>query len=903
MSDIDDIRFALSYVDPQERDMWVKMGAALKDELGNDGFDVWDQWSQQSSNYQPRDTKDVWKSLKPGNVRIGSLFYEARQSGYKPNKPYTPPSAEELAKREREAQKRQQDEAVATQKAQEKAQRTANTIWRNNGQASPQHPYLVSKGITDPYIVAQLKQSQYKGSNNLLVPVMQDKEIVSMQFIDENGSKRFLSGGKAQGSYTFIGDTKRITEGVVLAEGVATAASIYQATGMPVVVAFNAGNLPAVAQKMVQTLPAATPVVIAADNDASQTGITKAREAAEIFGDRARVTMPVFTDEQQARYQQSHGPDALPSDFNDLHALAGIDAVRQVLQPEMAVQPEPEAEWPKPERSDWDDFPPVIRNGNMGDLKNEPEYVAAKGGDVVAAGQLVNKLINEETIGQIKQMIGDHQPYIVPVRAIESAGHNKIPLAMANAFGQELDLPIDHSIQQASKVSRTGSDINHRWAFQPTFTGEVEPGREYILMDDTLSIGSTIANLKGYIENRGGKVLGAAVMTAHEGALNIVIKPDMINAINRKHGDGMDKFWKEEFGYGIDKLTQGEAGHIRKAPNVDNIRDRITQARDEARFRVVATELPKGQSVQKEQPEINPMSEATNKVASVLSEPPPTQPTLSPAAEEAVFLRRQETNMANETTNSIELDDQRQQTIPVTEPKQPEPADSAPFANTTGTTKPSVEEPPPELKHPDHAKNSKPRPEQVPPADVPGHDKPTKPITDLQYKAPPEHLASRYIVANGQYLSANNGTTVLFEDQGKKISTAKTDSQTVNDMLEVAKAKGWDSIKLSGTKEFKAMMYVAAESQGIRTRGYAPTATDLALVERIRSENSLNSIEPAMPRPEQKRTPEVDTATLAMSPTSPANNAPAALAGERIVAHGAAPYQHDSKNQDSYYLT
>ncbi|MFD1246111.1 hypothetical protein [Paralysiella testudinis] len=92
-------------------------------------------------------------------------------------------------------------------------------------------------------------------------------------------------------------------------------------------------------------------------------------------------------------------------------------------------------------------------------------------------------------------------------------------------------------------------------------------------MGDTLSVGSTITTLKGHIENRGGKVIGAAVMTAHEGALNIVIKPSMMDAIQQKYGDRMDDYWKEEFGYGINKFTQGEAGRIRKAPDVEHIRD------------------------------------------------------------------------------------------------------------------------------------------------------------------------------------------------------------------------------------------------------------------------------------------------------------------------------------------
>jgi hypothetical protein len=70
-------------------------------------------------------------------------------------------------------------------------------------------------------------------------------------------------------------------------------------------------------------------------------------------------------------------------------------------------------------------------------------------------------------------------------------------------------------------------------------------------------------------------------MTAHEAALDLAVKPKMLADINEKHGPAMDEFWKENFGYGIDRLTQGEAGHLRAAPSVNAIRDRIAAARHE----------------------------------------------------------------------------------------------------------------------------------------------------------------------------------------------------------------------------------------------------------------------------------------------------------------------------------
>lgn len=1093
MSDIDEIHSAINHVDPHEREMWLKIGAALKDELGDDGFAIWDRWSQQSESYQPRAARDVWKSLKPGFVRINSLFHEARQNGYAPSKPYVPPGPAEQARRAAETAQRRVEEQRNTEAVQAKAKQTAQRLWGRNGAAHANHPYLLAKGITAADIISQIKQSHYQGQHNLLIPVRQNNEIVSMQFIGPDGGKRFLAGGALRGSHTFVGDPGQMANGVVLAEGFATAASIYQATGLPVVVTFNAGNLPIVAEKLAQTLPADIAVTIAADNDVSGTGIQKAQEAAAFLGERARVVMPQFSAEQIERYQAEYGRvDAdgkirLPSDFNDLQQLAGAAAVQAQMMPVMTQvnepqpsfaqqlaalrlpediaihtetlaggreiarvtlagyddevmvdkldtgtvqaeggylahfqgrqlmlshlpslmtemtarlrsaqaweveppQPEADAEaaWPKSERSAWSDFPPVLRNGDLGALKAEPEYQAAKSGDPQAALILVSRLISHEAVGQVRDLIGQRAPIIVPVIAVETAGNNQIPLAMANAFGQELGLPVEYGIQQANKVSRTGAGIDHRLAFQPSFTGDVEPGREYLIMDDTLSVGSTIAALKGHIENRGGKVIGAAVMTAHEGALNIVIKPSMMDAIQHKHGDRMDDYWKEEFGYGIDKLTQGEAGHLRKAPDVEHIRDRIAAARDQAQSRMDGGQLHKEIPVRANPPEINPQ-EAAHQAASVFPEPPsvpqPTTDSPQQAADLAALLHPEPANMSateiTATANSIEYDDTRHPDLPfqaapetVSEPPvEPTAASVTPAPETavryheslfrhfelddagsrnayatavdaqaaadergmdryigqtldgervafhksaeawetpvaepvTAQTASAADRTADTAAGTDYAE----RPDTLSPP-----PERTAPVTDLKYKAPPDGIAHRYICANGQYLAAENGTTVMFTDSGKKISTAKTDAQTVKDMLEVAKAKGWDSIKLSGSPEFKSMMYVAAESQGIRTRGYTPTPADLALVEKLRAEQSLNSIEAAMPQPVHTTAPTAapvqpaTAAAQAAKPTAEATataqtDAPVAVAGERIIAHGAAPYQNQPDKQMSYFV-
>ena len=274
------------------------------------------------------------------------------------------------------------------------------------------------------------------------------------------------------------------------------------------------------------------------------------------------------------------------------------------------------------ERAPWGDFPSVIRNGDLGTLQQEPEYQAAKNGDSAAALALVNRLLTNETVSQIKAIIGDRRPLLVPVLAVENAGNNKIPLAMAEVLAERLGLETEVGILQREKIGRTNSGADHRLAFNPTFTGTVKPGQEYLILDDTLTMGGTIASLRGFIENRGGKVIAASVMTAHPGAVDISVNPGILQAIEQKHGSAMDDFWKESFGYGIECLTRGEAGHLRKAPSVDAIRTRISAARNAGGFSLDAGATAAEQREQQREQQRTVVQELRREAAPAASQSP-----------------------------------------------------------------------------------------------------------------------------------------------------------------------------------------------------------------------------------------------------------------------------------------
>lgn len=133
----------------------------------------------------------------------------------------------------------------------------------------------------------------------LLVPLFYDGELVNIERIYPDGAKKALFGGRAKGVAGLVGKLAG-AERVLIAEGWATAAALYEAMSVPVVVARNADNLEAVARRLRQRLPDNVTITIAADDDRftdGNPGATKARLAALAIG--AKVLIPDFCDKCQ----------------------------------------------------------------------------------------------------------------------------------------------------------------------------------------------------------------------------------------------------------------------------------------------------------------------------------------------------------------------------------------------------------------------------------------------------------------------------------------------------------------------------------------------------------------------------------------------------------------------------
>ena len=197
----------------------------------------------------------------------------------------------------------------------QKASENALKIWETASLSAESHPYLKRKGIKSYGL-------RVDNENNLLIPLMDiDQKIHSLQKISANPKtkKYFLPGGIVSGHFYLIPGKADL----YLVEGYATGASIHDATGATVYVAFSAGNLISVATTLRKYMPEAK-IIIAADNDCltdGNPGLTKAREAAQISG--SYLVWPEFKNTTE---------DKKLTDFNDMHSLYGCDVLKLKLQ-------------------------------------------------------------------------------------------------------------------------------------------------------------------------------------------------------------------------------------------------------------------------------------------------------------------------------------------------------------------------------------------------------------------------------------------------------------------------------------------------------------------------------------------------------------------------------------------
>lgn len=229
----------------------------------------------------------------------------------------------------------------------------------------------------------------------------------------------------------------------------------------------------------------------------------------------------------------------------------------------------------KPHRTAWNlDFPPVLIHAEESLVKHHPAYLAAKMGDTDSAAVLTNDVLNTAVVEELRTFHHLH-PILISVHAEEEMGKNAIPEVMADVLAVRLGWDTEPYVVQANVVNHTGADGFSRLARQAVFSGAVVAARHYVIVDDFIGQGGTIANLRGHIEQQGGHVIAATVLTGKPFSATLRLSPAQLVVLRGKHGN-IESWWLTTFGFGFDCLTESEARYLIRTPNAEHIRNRIT---------------------------------------------------------------------------------------------------------------------------------------------------------------------------------------------------------------------------------------------------------------------------------------------------------------------------------------
>ncbi|EHW7259581.1 TPA: hypothetical protein OCN31_004989 [Escherichia coli] len=667
--------------------------------------------------------------------------------------------------------------------------------------ANGQEQYLVNKGVKAFPGVKTDKRGR------VVIPLQNEKdEIRTLQRISGNGFKSLKKNGQKSGSYFVVGGELKNGDPILYAEGYSTSATISEATGRPVVMTVDAGNMPTVAAKLLEKYPDSQHVFLADDDrkNTANKGKEKAEQAATITNGIAQT--PIFNNQEIEKGF---------SDFNDLGQSRGLEVVREQVE------------------------------------------------------TTLNKVA---TVDKVEENTG-------PV--------------ITDKFEREIDTALSNS-EDNQKLGILRDDQGRFWDGQEF--GDLEDAKRYEPVE-ALKVAVHVSR-QYESELEGSHIYIRAVEQDEPSDSDGVHVVNTDQAMNWPH---LEAAYKRGFGLNLDRDEALAITARSPAAALDN----------QEQAAAPAAALDNQEQAAAPAAALDNQEQAAAPAAALGNQ--------EQAAAPAATLGNQEPE-----ENAVE---------PFIERKI-ETADADVRAWLTNSRQPIgelIEEDERKAQHRPQAEGEfSSEPSQTPKGQASNSDFEAttfKPIV-------PEKVAKSYIEVDGKYYFGNRPDSLAFVDKGAKLQTKLSSEQVAASMVDIAEARGWTELQLSGTEDFRRAAWLEAASRGLASRGYKPKEEDLARLKKLTNDRTSNEIEPreqadvVPPAAKGKQQPTnqdkqqgqqaaqspqmakaaaaAAAATATADKQQPEAAAPAQevnrLAG-KLVEHGKAPYEHNPDNNGSYFVT
>jgi hypothetical protein len=221
-------------------------------------------------------------------------------------------------------------------------------------------------------------------------------------------------------------------------------------------------------------------------------------------------------------------------------------------------------------RFPWGRFPAVYIHAPEQVIRAHHAYAAASAGDVWAAMELEADAVSPYMLERLWRRFDALAPVLVNARAKKTAATNVISDATARAISAFLRWPRERRVIQVNQVQHCGASGYQRLRRQAVFRGRVLMGLNYLLVDDFIGHGGTLANLRGHILAQQGFVIGATVLAGSDYAAELALADVKLSALRRQHGH-IEYWWRQRFGFGFESLTAAEARFLSRNRTAERI--------------------------------------------------------------------------------------------------------------------------------------------------------------------------------------------------------------------------------------------------------------------------------------------------------------------------------------------
>lgn len=254
---LQDVATMLQHVPAVDREIWLRIGMAIKSEFGDAGFKLWDAWSQTADSYNAGDAHAVWRSINGAGITLATLVHIAREHGWERSSTQFPTTS------------RIPPKALPTQPSTPGRRAYALELWlraERDDELVAEHPYLQRKQFRHAHgggLVAGVHSRQWEGAEDcLVIPIRAHGtgKVIAVQAITGPGQKCTFGSMTADDGtpgYLLLGNNLDPKARLFVAEGWADVISLvflaYRGNACGAV-AFGKSRLESVAEQVLADL-------------------------------------------------------------------------------------------------------------------------------------------------------------------------------------------------------------------------------------------------------------------------------------------------------------------------------------------------------------------------------------------------------------------------------------------------------------------------------------------------------------------------------------------------------------------------------------------------------------------------------------------------------------------------